>query len=89
MIKELEVEVMPLTQLLIIVEASGSELAILVSAVIDIKAEVLGSVKKQLEVAVIRGQDDTKEILVSLKLLKLWNLVHMTFPREDVTSYML
>ena len=80
---------MQLTQQWMIVEASGSKLAILVLAVIYIKAEVLGSVKKQLEVAMIRGQDDTKEILVSLKLLKLWNLVHMTFHREDVTSYML
>ena len=68
---------------------SGSELDILVTAMIYMKAEVLGTAKKHTEIAVVRGQDDTKEILVSLKLMKLWNVLHMKFPREDVTSYML
>ena len=88
-IKELKVEVMPLTQDLIIVEASGSELEILGTVAIYILAEVLGSDGKQLEVAVIHGQEYNKEILVSLRLMKAWNGVHMSFPRESVTSYML
>ena len=69
-IKELKVEVMPLTQDLIIVETSGSELEILRTAMIYMQAEVSGSDSKQLEVALIQGQEDNKEILVSLRLMK-------------------
>ena len=58
MIKELDAEILPLTQDLIIVEASGTELQILGSAVIFLKVDVLGSSKKQIEVAVIKGQDN-------------------------------
>ena len=46
--------------------------------------EVLDSARKQLEVAVIQGPDDNKEILVFLKLRKAWDVVHMSFPRESV-----
>ena len=59
-------EVMPLTEDLIIVEASGSDLEILGTAMIYVQAEMLGSDRKQLEVAVIQGQEDNKEILGSL-----------------------
>ena len=62
---------------------------ILGTVAIYILAEVLGSDGKQLEVAVIHGQEYNKEILVSLRLMKAWNGVHMSFPRESVTSYML
>ena len=41
--------------------------------------------RKQLEVALIRGQDDNKEILVSLRLMKVWDVVHMSFPRVSDT----
>ena len=50
-IKELKAKIMPLTQDLIIVEASGSELKILGTAVIDLQVEVLGEDRKKLEVA--------------------------------------
>ena len=53
------------------------------------QAEVLGYDKKQLEVAVIQGQKDNKEILVSLRLMKAWSMAHMLLTRESVTSYML
>ena len=52
------------------------------------KSKVLGEEKKQLEVAVIEGVDGNKEILVSLKLMKAWKMVHKTFPRERVDDYM-
>ena len=83
--KELKAEIMPLTQDLIIVEASGSELKILGTAVIYMQAEVLGDDRKKLEVAIIEGQEGSKEILVSLKLMKAGNVVHQSFPRESVT----
>ena len=54
---------------------------------IYMKAEVLGEDRKKLEVAVIEGLEGNKEILVSLKLMKAWNFVHQSFPRESVNSY--
>ena len=76
-----------LTQDLIIVKASGSELKIMGTAVIYMEAEVLGPAMKQLEVAVIKGQEDTKKILVSLKLMKMWDVVHNMFPRKKFVFY--
>ena len=86
-IKELKAKITPLTQDLIIVKASRSDLQILGTAMIYMKAEVLGEDRKKLEVAVIVGQEGSKEILVSLKLMKVWNVVHQSFPRESVNSY--
>ena len=40
------------------------------------ESEVLGADRKELEVAVIEGVVGQKEILVSLKLMKKWGLVH-------------
>ena len=54
---------------------------------IYMKAEVLGEDRKKPEVAVIEGHEGSKEILVSLKLIKAWNAVHQSFPRENVYSY--
>ena len=81
-------EITPLTQDLIIVKASGSELKIMGTAVIYMEAEVLRPDKKQLEVAVIQGQEDTKENLVSLKLMKMWDVVHDSFLKESLSSNM-
>ena len=86
-IKELKAKITPLTQDLIIVKASRSELPILGTTMIYMKAEVLGEDRKKLEVAVIVGQEGSKEILVSLKLMKVWNVVHQSFPRESANSY--
>ena len=47
----------------------------------------MGEDRKKLEVAVIEGQEGSKEILVSLKIMKAWNVVHQSFPRENVNSY--
>ena len=46
------------------------------------QSDVLGPKKKELEVAVIEGVEGSKEILVSLKLMKAWKVVHETFPRK-------
>ena len=85
-IKQLKAEIIPLSQDLTIVEASGSELSILGTATILMETEVLGTDKKELEVAVIEGVEGNKEILVSLKLMKMWGLVHDTFPKETVDN---
>ena len=50
---------------------------------------MLGSDRKELEVAVIEGVEGNKEILVSLKLMKTWKMVHETFPRETVENFII
>ena len=85
-IKELKAKITPLTQDLIIVKASGSELKILGTAVIYMKAEVLGEDRKKLEVAMIEGQEGSKEILGSLKLMKAWNVKSYTSYHSIQTS---
>ena len=86
-IKQLKAEIIPLTQDLTIVEASGSELSLLGTATIFMETEVLGSERKELEVAVIEGVEGNKEILISLKLMKMWGMVHGTFPKETVDNF--
>ena len=76
-----------MTQDLTIVESSGSGLSILGTATIFLETEVLGTDKKELEVAVIEGVEGSKEILVSLKLMKMWGMVHDTFPKETVEIF--
>ena len=87
-IKQLKADIIPLTKDFTIVEASGSELSILRTAILFMESGVLGPDKKEIEVAVIEGVEGNKEILVSLKLMKSWKLVHPTFPRERVDDYM-
>ena len=86
-IKQLKAEIIPLTQDLTIVEASGSELSLLGTATIFMETEVLGIERKELEVAVIEGVEGNKEILISLKLMKMWGMVHGTFPKETVDNF--
>ena len=40
-----------------------------------------------MEGAVLRGNSADREILISLQLLKSWNIIHPTFPHEDVYSF--
>ena len=87
-IKQLKAEIIPLNQDLTIVEASGSELSILGTATIFLESEVLGSDRKQLEVAVIEGVEGIKEVLVSLKLMKMWGMVHDTFPMGNSREFL-
>ena len=61
-IRELDTEIML---------AFRTELQILGTAVVFLQAEVLGPAKKMMEVAVIKRCDYNKEILVSLKNMKL------------------
>ena len=88
-IKQLKADIILLTQDLTVIDPSGSELKILGRAIIYMKSKVLGQEKKQLEVAVIEGVEGNKEILVSLKLMKAWKMVHETFPWEKVDDDMI
>ena len=49
-----------------------------------IENEVFGS-RKMAEAAVIIG--DCKETLISLDLLKKWDLIHATFPHQTISDY--
>ena len=78
-------KVQPLTSEVIIVEASGKNLEILGTVKFYLEADVLGG-RKMVEAAVIRGEG-TKEILVSLSLMKSWDIIHQSFPEETVSDY--
>ena len=88
-IKQLKADIIPLTQDLTIIEASGSELKILGTAILFLESETLGVHRKELELAVIEGVEGNKEILVSLKLMKTWKMVHETFPKETVENFII
>ena len=81
----IKMKVTPLSRELIIVEASGKNLEILGVVRVFLEADVLGG-RKLVEAAVIRGEG-TKEILVSLSLMKSWDLIHQSFPFETVSDY--
>ena len=85
-VKALKMQVQPLSNELTIIEASGSQLKIEGTVRIYLEAEVLGG-RKLLEAAVLRGETEAKEILVSLGYLKKWDLLHDSFPMESVSSY--
>ena len=81
----IRMKVTPLSRELVIVEASGKNLRILGTVKMFLEADVLGR-RKMIEAAVIQGEG-TKEVLVSLGLMKNWDLIHQTFPAETVSDY--
>ena len=71
-----------------IIDASGNLLSLLGSAYLFVKTQVLGRNKiKKLEVAVMKGSSSDREILLSLKTLIDWNLVHSDFPNVQLDSF--
>ena len=77
-------EVMPLTQKLEIIDASNRIMEIIGTARIYINHDVLGG-RKYVEAAVTRS--NKKETLISLGLLKKWDLVHDSFPHQTISDY--
>ena len=43
--------------------------------------------RRRIECAVIEGHG-AREMLISLEYLKKWNIVHPTFPRENLEDYL-
>ena len=74
----LKLEVTPLERDLQIVEASGKNLRIMGTVKTYLEYEVLGG-RKLMEAAVIEGEG-VAEVLVLLGLMKIWDLIHDTFP---------
>ena len=86
-IMELGVELQPFTQELVIIEALDSGLEILGTAKIFLQTEVLSSARKFMGVVVITGAGSNKVTLVSLKIMKAWDLIHLFLPLESVSRY--
>ena len=74
--KGMKSEIVPLKKELDIIEASGKSLEVIGTCKMFIENEILGG-RKMVEAAMIRG--DSKEALISLNLLKKWDLIHATF----------
>ena len=87
--QDLTIQISPLSSSMIITDASGNSLNIIGTAKFYISnTQVLGDKRKLIEAAVLEGNTNYREILISLKLLKTWGLIHATFPQESVYSYM-
>ena len=51
-----------------------------------VKIAAIGKTKK-LRCLILRGSGVDREILISCKMLKRWNLIHDTFPHETVDNF--
>ena len=67
-------------------EASGAKLNIIGTCDMYVKLKVIGKTK-QLRCLILRGSSVDREVLISCKMLKRWDLIHETFPHETVGSY--
>ena len=67
-------------------EASGAKLDIIGTADMFVKIREIGKTKK-LRCLILRGSSVDREILISSKMLKRWDLLHETFPHETVGQY--
>ena len=74
---------MPLTRKLEIIDASDRIMEIIGTIKMYINNDVLGG-RKFLEAAVTRS--NKKETLISLSLLKKWDLLHDTFPYQTISD---
>ena len=67
-------------------EASGAKLDIIGTADMFVKIRAIGKTKK-LRCLILRGSNVDREVLISCKMLKRWDLIHKTFPHETVGQY--
>ena len=67
-------------------EASGAKLDIIGTADMFVKIAAIGKTKK-LRCLILRGSGMDREVLISCKMLKRWDLLHETFPHETVRQY--
>ena len=60
-------------------EASGAKLDIIGTVDMFVKIAAIGKIKK-LRCLILRGSGVDREVLISCKMLKRWDLLHETFP---------
>ena len=87
--RDLRVRIYPFKRDMSIKDASGNFLKLLGSACLYIKSKVLGrDTIKKLEVAVQQqGVSEDREILLSLRTLVDWNIVHPEFPNVKLDDF--
>ena len=69
-----------------VTEASGNQLDIIGVCELFVKLDCVKKVKK-ISCLVLRGRHVDREILISYETLLSWDLIHETFGRETITSY--
>ena len=87
--RDLRIRIYPFKNNMQIMDASGNFLKLIGSAVLYVRTQVLGlNTIKKLEVAVQKqGVSEEREILLSLKTLMDWNIVHPGFPHIKLDDY--
>ena len=86
-VKDLKLSPKPFKENMTITDASGNSLDITGTITVFITAQVLGGSRRMVQAAVLRGNLVDREVLLSLELLKRWDLVHETFPNQTVSNY--
>ena len=75
----------PVKKPLVFIQADGSALKIIGSAIIFLEADNLKG-RRMIECAVIDG-NGARETLISLDYLKKWGILHETFPYENLDDF--
>ena len=86
MAKENRLAIKSLTKPRNVYEASGSRLDIIGTSDIWVKIAAIGKIKK-LRCLILRGSGVDREVFISCKMLKRWNLIHNSFPHETVDNF--
>ena len=86
-VKDLKMVPKPFKEKMTITDASGNSLDIIGTITVFLSAQVLGERRRMVQAAVLRGNMVDREVLLSLQLLKKWDLVHDSFPNQTVSSY--
>ena len=84
--KENKLEIKSLTKPRNVHEASGRRLDIIGTADMWVKIAAISKMKK-LRCLILRGSGVDREVLISCKMLKKWDLIHPSFPHETVDSF--
>ena len=83
-VEGMKAEIIPLIEELDIIDVAGKSLTVLGTCKMFIEKRILSS-RKMVEAAVIQG--DRRETLISLQLLKKWDLIHDSFPNQTISDH--
>ena len=70
-----------------IVSAEGNALDIIGTTTLFKSSQATGDKRRMIEAAVLRGGKD-RELLVSLKNLKKFRIIHSTFPQQNIDDFL-
>lgn len=83
---DMKMKLEPVKELLLIIQADGTALQIIGSAIIFLESDNLKG-RRMLECAVIDG-NGSRETLISLEYLRKWGILHETFPYESLEDFL-